>query len=261
MVDCFIRFQESTDSHSLPDRFTFPFDYQPHPLSLIAVKELQHRLRTQAEWKHNFGLDEDQDGMVIGKMFGVLVVQNEQKEIGYLAAFSGKLANGNHHSGFVPPVFDMLVENGFFNKGMEDLIRRTTDIDKLKKVASKSDSQRTEFEQLKRARKQTSIDLQQRLFDNYKFLNIRGEVKSLMDIFSGKKPPSGSGECAAPKLLQYAFLNQLKPICMAEFWWGSSPASEIRKHGSFYPACKGKCEPILSHMLDGIELDLNPISE
>jgi tRNA pseudouridine32 synthase/23S rRNA pseudouridine746 synthase len=72
-------------------------------------------------------------------------------------------------------------------------------------------------------------------------------------------PPAAAGECAAPKLLQYAFLNQLKPICMAEFWWGTSPNSEVRLHKQFYPACKSKCEPILKHMLDGIEMDTNPM--
>src|SRR5690606_21753915 len=72
------------------------------------------------------------------------------------------------------------------------------------------------------------------------------------------KPPAAAGECATPKLLQYAFLNDLKPIAMAEFWWGASPKSEVRKHKQFYPACTGKCEPILKHMLEGIVTDENP---
>ena len=81
------------------------------------------------------------------------------------------------------------------------------------------------------------------------------------EIFNNN-PPAGAGECAAPKLLNYAFEHQLKPIAMAEFWWGQSPKSEIRKHKQFYPACKSKCEPILlSHMLMGLEMESNPFEE
>jgi len=74
-----------------------------------------------------------------------------------------------------------------------------------------------------------------------------------------KFPPAGAGECAAPKLLQYAYKHQLKPIAMAEFWWGDSPKAEIRHHGYYYPACKGKCGPILGHMLQGLEVEENPL--
>ena len=93
-------------------------------------------------------------------------------------------------------------------------------------------------------------------------LNYRGEVKTLCDIFEQtvhKTPPAGAGECAAPKLLQQAYLHGWKPVAMAEFWWGESPKTEIRHHGHYYPACKGKCEPILGHMLQGLEVDENPI--
>ena len=112
----FIPFKGVTDSYVLPERFTFPFYYEPHPLAVLAAEELQQYLENQSEWKHNFGLEAHQKGLVIGKMFGVLVVRNRQNEIGYLAAFSGKLAGENHHSLFVPPVFDMLTEEGFFKK-------------------------------------------------------------------------------------------------------------------------------------------------
>ena len=93
-------------------------------------------------------------------------------------------------------------------------------------------------------------------------LNYRGETKTLCDIFEQtvqKTPPAGAGECAAPKLLQEAYLHGWKPIAMAEFWWGASPRTEIRQHGQYYPACKGKCEPILSHMLQGLEIEENPM--
>lgn len=113
---------------------------------------------------------------------------------------------------------------------------------------------------LKEERKIKSNSLQNQLFEQYQFTNKFNKNKSLKSIFEQtifQKPPAGAGECAAPKLLQFAFQNELEPICMAEFWWGDSPKSEVRKHQHYYPACTGKCEPILGHMLDGIELDEN----
>jgi len=119
-----------------------------------------------------------------------------------------------------------------------------------------------EIELLKKRRKRLSTILQKHFFKQYQMLNILGESKDLTEIFSEtivQKPPAGSGDCAAPKLLQFAFMHKLTPICMAEFWWGKQPKSEIRKHQHFYPACQGKCQPILSHMLDGMDLDENPL--
>lgn len=107
---------------ALPERFTFPFYYEPHPLTIIAATELQHYLETQTDLDHNFGLTNDKEGVAIGKMFGVLVVQDANGKLGYLAAFSGKLADSNDHPKFVPPVFDMLVENSFFLKGIKSSI-------------------------------------------------------------------------------------------------------------------------------------------
>ncbi len=112
----FIAFKQNISGIELPQKFTFPFYYEPHELSKIAASELQDYLQTQTDWEHNFGLQEGQKGLVIGKMFGVLVVQNQAGEIGYLAAFSGKLADSNEHHHFVPPVFDMLKQDGFFKQ-------------------------------------------------------------------------------------------------------------------------------------------------
>jgi tRNA pseudouridine32 synthase / 23S rRNA pseudouridine746 synthase len=115
---------------------------------------------------------------------------------------------------------------------------------------------------LKAQRKAASANLQQKLFKQYRFLNILGQEQNLQDIFSQTAlhtPPAGAGECAAPKLLHYAFKHQLKPIAMAEFWWGASPKSEIRQHKNVYPACLGKCQPILTHMLKGMAVDDNPM--
>ncbi|MBN8670977.1 MAG: RNA pseudouridine synthase [Chitinophagales bacterium] len=338
-------FSDSTVNNiALPERFTFPFYYEPHPLTKIAAAELQHYLETQTDLNHNFGLSADRDDMVIGKMFGVLVVEDKEGKIGYLSAFSGKLAGTNDHPRFVPPVFDMLTENSFFLKEQEVIstvntqietilsdenynrlkenieqltVQSTEEIAVLKKQLKQNKERRAQLREekksnlnaheyelfdadlikqslydkyllklltekweaviedikaqlssyknridaLKDERKERSAILQNQLFEQYTFLNIEGKQKSLQDIFKSTsfgKPPAGAGECATPKLLQYAFANGYKPLAMAEFWWGSSPKSEIRQHKQFYPACTGKCKPILAHMLEGIAVDENP---
>ncbi|MCF0054633.1 pseudouridylate synthase [Dyadobacter sp. CY356] len=255
----FSRLDESLVVYDLPAKFTFPFDYEPHPLALLAVEKLQSHLENQEEWDHNFGLKADQEGAVVGKMFGVLVVKTEYDEIGYLSAFSGKLAGGNHHSKFVPPIFDGMADGGFLNAGMEKLSLINHQIKVLEDQLSENQEK---VEYLKANRKAHSISLQQEIFDQYNFLNQNGEEKSLCDIFedaSYRNPPAGAGECAAPKLLQYAFQQNMQPIAMAEFWWGLSPKSDYWQHGHFYPACHEKCKPILEHMLAGIEMDEKPI--
>jgi tRNA pseudouridine32 synthase/23S rRNA pseudouridine746 synthase len=329
----------------LPTKFTFPFYYEPHHLCEIAANEIQEYLISQTDFEHNFGLDHSKSGLIIGKMFGVLVVQNEQGKTGYISAVSGKLAETNVHQKFVPPVYDMLTKNSYFleeeellnainlelnnlennvdylkllsqfkaekkkaaidinekkqalkaSKKGRDLRRDKAHFDlKLEKYAAfekelakesleakyffnnvtrfwehtlntiseKLSIFTNQIEALKEERKIKSAALQQYLFEQYQFLNSKKEAKNLAQLFtetSALKPPAGSGECTAPKLLQYAFLHNLKPIAMAEFWWGQSPNAEIRKHKQFYPACQGKCKPILTHMLTGIEMDTNPM--
>ncbi len=248
----FIPFKPLEDTYNLPDKFTLLID-KPHVLCLLAATELQAYLASQNEWQHNFGLLPKEEGTVIGKMFGVLVVKNLQNELGYLAAFSGKLGKGNHHTKFVPPVFDSLTEGSFINAGMTELTQLNEEIKLLEKDAELNNYK---IILLKSKRKNNSALLQQQLFDKYTFLNKADEEKSLTILFknaSYKNPPSGAGECAAPKLLQHAFTHKLKPIAMAEFWWGQSPKSATWKHGQFYPCCKEKCEPILAHMLKRID--------
>jgi len=117
---------------------------------------------------------------------------------------------------------------------------------------------------LKEERKMRSGNLQKQLFEQYNFRNAKGQHKnvvSIFDEFDRTTPPAGSGECAAPKLLQYAYENQLTPLALAEFWWGCSPASEIRRHKNYYPACRKKCEPILGYMLEGLVVDPNPMQQ
>lgn len=345
LPSCFIPFSTPISHIPLPECFTFPFYYQPHPLSIIAAQALQHYLETQNDWVHNFGLKSEYDDTAIGKMFGVLVVQSQDLQLGYLAAFSGKLAGKSLHRQFVPPIYDMLQSEGFFRKEEALLVELNKTIEqleqseklvhlrqqftlntklaeeaiiackesiKLEKAARKIQREQArqyvdneafvalearlrqesiqqqyflkdlhkswkleleslqhqldvleqEIEILKQTRRQKSANLQQWLFEQYQFLNQYRIPKGLETIFGEtihKQPPSGAGDCAAPKLLQYAFQYDLKPIALAEFWWGQSPKLEIRKHKYYYPACRGKCEPILKHMLEGIPLDPNPL--
>ena len=122
----------------------------------------------------------------------------------------------------------------------------------------------TFLKSLQRKRKQMSDELQRWLFAAYRMLNAKGEERDLIDIFreyTHAMPPAGAGDCCAPKLLQYAYLHHLRPVCMAEFWWGESPASEIRHHLHYYPACRSKCLPILTHMLKGLDVAPNPLAQ
>ncbi len=243
-------FEQEIKKDDLPNQFSLNRN-EPHPICQMAANELQKYILSQTEWQHNFGLTERAMGTVIGKMFGVLVVKNQSDEIGYLAAFSGKLAGGNHHTKFVPPVFDTLAEDGFLNKGMAQLTVISDHIKKLE--ATQPANYQEKIKALKSTRKSKSTDLQNEIFAQYHFLNQSGKEKSLIELFieaGYKNPPAGAGECAGPKLLQYAFQNQMRPLAMTEFWWGQSPKSTKWKHKEFYPCCKEKCEPILKHMLN-----------
>ena len=334
-----IHFFKKPVSHlALPEKFTYPFHYTPHPLCVLAAEEVKAYIASRKEW---------QEELASGKMFGVLIVQtdngitnNEENQIGYLAAFSGNLAGKNLHPYFVPPVYDLLQPEGFFKIEEEQISAINIRIRELENSGSYLDSKEKwkieteqakavlnqakaelkmakeareirrqsspelsgeeqasliresqyqkaeykrlekewkkrleeletevrhfdiEIERLKTERKERSAALQRKLFEQFRMLNAQGEVKDLYTIFEQtvqKVPPAGAGECALPKLLQYAYLHQLKPLAMAEFWWGDSPKNEIRHHGYYYPSCKGKCEPILQHMLQGLEVDENPL--
>ena len=138
-----------------------------------------------------------------------------------------------------------------WNEIIENLLFMISDFDEM-------------INNLKNERKQRSAALQKKLFDNFVMLNANGEKKNLNDIFLNtalKTPPSGAGECCAPKLLQYAYITGLKPISMAEFWMGESPKNIIRKEGYYYPACTGKCGPILEFMLEGLDVEQNPLKK
>ncbi len=119
-----------------------------------------------------------------------------------------------------------------------------------------------QIEQLRNERRQRSAELQMALFREFRMLNAKGEEKDLGELFSPTPqliPPAGAGECAAPKLLQHAYREGLQPIAMGEFWWGESPRGEVRHHGNYYPACNSKCKPILMFMMQGLDVEPNPL--
>lgn len=129
-------------------------------------------------------------------------------------------------------------------------------------IAAAEQTLNIEVEALRKERRSRSAALQKELFSKFRMLNAKGEIRDLCDIFAATPqhtPPAGAGECAAPKLLQYAYLNHLHPVCMAEFWWGNSPKGEVRQHGNFYPSCNSKCKPILLYMMQGLKIDANPL--
>lgn len=328
-ITAFHPFKNLPEDIRLPELFTYPFRYEPHPIAIKAAQEVQHYIGSMAEW---------QEELEKGKMFGVLVVQKEG-QTGFLAAYSGILDGRNDHDYFVPPVYDLLQPEGFFKKEerrisdinlqikrLEDGEERTSLLDRLARLSRESETElaetrrmmkmakqqrdalratseeekrneliresqyqkaeykrlekrwkakvadaqtalqriETAIQTLKEERKKRSCALQQQLFGQFRMLNARGETKDLCRIFMEWRqcvPPAGAGECAAPKLLQYAYLHGMHPLAMAEFWWGKSPKTEIRRHGNFYPACKSKCEPILSFMLQGLNVEPNPMME
>lgn len=308
-----------------PQRMTNPFCYTPHPLCRMAMAEVESWLNAMAK--------EDEDvrrEIENGKMVGVLVVRNENNEMGFLAAFSGQIGDRDTLPGFVPPIFSYLQPNGYFkteeakisdiNKTISDIenspematlqhelaaIREESqkDIEAYKEIMAKAkavrDKKRIENEgdadlikqsqfmkaelrrikakwktkieekeqalssvldkihSLKEERKNRSDRLQQWLFSQFVMLNAKGEKRNLTDIFRNtpqRVPPSGSGECCEPRLLQYAFANGYEPLCMAMMWLGASPQKLIRKHHNYYPACQGRCKPILEWMMQGLNV-------
>lgn len=240
-----------------PRRFTFPYRYTPHPLCVAAAEEVKSYLASQPTLAAAAGE---------GKMFGVLIVEDPsasaQDENGsalrFLAAYSGELAGSNKWPWFVPPIYDLLAPNSYFQQEQANINAINQSI--------KDNAENTN--ELKAERKARSQALQQWLFRQYRVLDAKGTEADFIDIFrsyhdkfqrGSVTPPSGSGECCAPKLLQAAYLMKMKPVAMAEFWIGRSPRDEIRINGNYYPACSGRCKPILTHMLRGLDVDDNPM--
>lgn len=232
-----------------PESMNYPFCYEPDALSMLAVEGVKHFILSHAHW-----LPVLQEG----KMFGILVVERDG-DLGYLAAYSGQIDILEDDDFFVPPVFDYLQPDGYFKQEEAVISRINHNILLLENDEANDNSK--DIDNLKNERKSRSQALQQWLFSHFIMLNANGERRDLLDIFSDtpiKFPPSGAGECCAPKLLQYAFLNGMRPLRIAEFWWGESPKREIRHHLHFYPACRGRCLPILSFMMQGLNVEEDP---
>lgn len=335
-----ISFKHGISTSELPEHFTFPFYYTPHPLCMLAANELQEYLLSNAS-----ELTIQSNKLNNGKMFGVLLVKNDLNKIGYLAAYSGKSPTLDNLDKFVPAVSNAYESEHLFkdeqqhinqltkkieslesNTKIQDYQTQVTQLtieftasltekqlsntqrrkqrkeervlatlelndeplnhalnnlakqsvgdknevlalkktwqEKIQHIENKLTDLNNAISQLKNERQQRSTTLQKKLFEQYNFLNSEGNTKLLTDIFEPtpqNTPPAGAGDCAAPKLLQYAFKHNLIPIAMAEFWWGETPKSEIRQHKNYYPACIGKCEPILNWMLKGMVIDENPL--
>jgi len=212
--------------HLITSRFTYPFCYVPHPL----VVEAAQRLITELDASPDSRLEPLREG----KMLGVLITDE-----GPIYAFSGTVGGTAVLPGFVPPIFDLTAPEGYFRK-------REAEISVMPSGPEKAAA---------------SAELQAWIFDQYRVLNAAGECRTIAEVFAlrGLVPPGGAGDCAAPRLLQYAFANGLTPLYMGEFWYGASPSKEVREQGRFYPSCTGKCGPLLTWMLQGMEVDPNPL--
>lgn len=153
-----------------------------------------------------------------------------------------------------------LIAESQFQKAELKRLRKDMDVS-LQPLRDELDAMHREIAMLKADRKRRSDELQSWLFSQFVMLNAKGDKRTLTDIFAPtpqRVPPSGAGECCAPKLLQYAFREGYAPIAIAEFWWGESPKGEVRRHLECYPACQGKCRPILDYMLQGLAVAPNP---
>lgn len=236
-MNLFLPLPEKAESIATPERFPYPFVDEVHPLSLAAKDALIQRVQGDAElWA-----DARQ-----GKMLGVLVVE-WNGERGYLSAFSGTLCRKTLQAGFVPPVYDLMQPGSYFQQEQDA-------ISAINQQLRERDDAQLQAERARRSR-----DLQQWLFQQYHFLNARGEERTLPEIFGDVVPPGGAGDCCAPKLLQYAYQHAMRPLCLAEFWVGDSPRGEIRTHGRCYAPCRSRCFPILNFMLQGLDVEPNPL--
>lgn len=244
-------FRSDISGLEIPSALNNPFsDYVPE-IAKLAAKEFQEFIsKDSLNWKYDLRTRK-------GKMFGVLVVQTQKGVYKYLGTISGMYPEDANKHNFVPSVFDVSADNYFINTGMTEVTKIGNEIKKATDPG--------EIASLREKRRQKSIGLQRQLFENYNFINQSGEEMNLLDIFENSSnglPPSASGDCAAPKLIQFAIKQSLKPIAVAEFWWGKPNNQMTREHLAFYPACKDKCRPILEYLLEDNTLyDTRIVSE
>lgn len=217
---------------NLAVQFTYPFRYVPRQEVLDASRELISRIDADPALHSLFAE---------GKMLGVLVCEEC-----VLYAFSGLAGGKAIVEGFVPPIFDYCTPDGYFKRREAEISAVAAEEKALGQSGRSAEMSR---------------ELQDWLFDNYVVRNALGQQRSIREIFDdrGLVPPGGTGECAGPKLLDYAFKNGLTPRCMGEFWYGASPKHKVREQGRFYPSCTGKCGPLLSWMMQGLDVEPNPL--
>ncbi|MGV3707781.1 MAG: RluA family pseudouridine synthase [Gemmatimonas sp.] len=244
---------------TLPDRFPTPFDRAAvHPLARQCATELMHTLQSSdvSSWR----LQEPGNG----KMFGVLVVAAPDGTVGYLRAFSGMVNGQWDIDGWAPATFDRATRDDVWIPGEAEMLdfsaRRAAFLEERLANTNAAAIKRTDaaVRALDETRTARSRTLMTQIQDSYHFANALGESRSLRSIFSPAEPPAGAGDCAAPKLLAEAYRRGLRPLALAEFWWGATASTGDRREGVFYAACRGKCLPILTHMLGGLPSDPLP---
>ena len=242
-----------------------PYLYHPHPLLKRAADDICLYIEQHPQWAPLFEQ---------GKMLGVLLAQcpdNQSSALPYchplsdgqvlLVAYSG-VVNGftDDEQYFVPPIYDLSVPDDFYLQEDQAITLLNREIEALKQGTLNKEN-KVRLDELQQRRKEMSAALQLKIFSHFNFCNSRGEYRNVVDIFADAKrglPPGGTGECAAPRLLQQAYRLGLQPLAMAEFWYGRSPKNYRRVHGQFYPSCIEKCSPILDYMLDKKEDDFDP---
>lgn len=188
-------------------------------------------------------------GEAKGKMFGVLVCEDADGRQSVARAFSGQYNGAWAVDGWVPPLFDQ--EEFYRISGAAE-----NEIQELGRQLEGLEQHSDIYRELAGRRKRLSRELMQKIFNLYTLTNFRGERQQLNRVYLGKgSPPTGTGDCCAPKLLHYAASQGLRPRAIAEFYWGRENSSQSRQHGTFYPACASKCQPVLGFVLCGCDND------
>ena len=255
-----IPFDPAPEPAERPARFPTPFDRKAvHPLARRAATALMATLQEQdaQAWRlHEPGN---------GKMFGVLVVVAPDGVLGYLRAFSGMLQGQWELPGWAPPTFDSAQRDVVWGPGEVEMLDFAAQRAALRATApTDGDTARharitAAVAALDARRTARSRILLAQIQESYRFVNARGVVRTLRELFAPAPPPAGAGDCAAPKLLAQAYRLGLTPVALAEFWWGAPSVTGDKREGVFYAACRGKCLPILTHMLDGLPADPPPL--
>jgi len=249
----FTPFAPQPTPDDLPAHVPTPFDRRAvHPLARRGAAELMAVLRGDAARGWHL------DALGQGKMFGVLVAAAPDGTVGYLRAFSGMLAGAWEVDGWAPPTFDRATRDAVWGPGEAEMLAYATErealVARIDASADRANVTRltAELRTLDAARTARSRTLMRAIQESYSFADAHGQVQPLRALFAPAEPPAGAGDCAGPKLLAQAYRMGLTPLALAEFWWGAPPATGDRRAGVFYAACRGKCLPILSHMLGGL---------